>query len=54
LIVVVQIFVSQSQSIETLRHQLLYPMLDPVRAPIIGKAGRQTCRQIQPLLDLSQ
>jgi len=52
--VIVQIFVSQSQTIDSLGHQLLYRVLDQFRIPIIGEAGSKLMEHPDALLDLPQ
>src|SRR6516165_12597534 len=51
---VVQIFVSQTQTEQPLLQQIDQRMLDPLRIPIIRKAGRELFDQTKPLLDLPQ
>jgi len=52
--VIVQIFVSQSQTIDSLGHQLLHRVLDQIRIPIIAEAGSKLMEDPDALLDLPQ
>jgi hypothetical protein len=51
---VVQIFIPQGQSLDSLGHQFLHAVLDLVRPAVIGEARRQACSQTQPPIDLAQ
>src|SRR5258708_34145824 len=54
LFVIVQIFISQSQPIDSLGDQLLHWMFDQIGVPIIGEAGRKLPEDPNALLDLPQ
>jgi hypothetical protein len=54
LLVIVQIFVAQSQTIDSLGHHLLHRMFDQIRIPIIGEAGGKLAKHPDALLDLPQ
>ena len=54
LLVIVQIFVSQGQTIDSLCHQFLHRMIDQIRIPIIGEASSELAENPHPLLDLPQ
>ena len=54
LLVIVQIFISQGQPIDSLGHQLLYRMFDQIGIPIIGEAGGKLVEDPNALLDLPQ
>ena len=54
LLVIVQIFISQGQTIDSLSHQLLHLVFDQIGIPIIGEAGSKLVEDPDPLLDLSQ
>jgi hypothetical protein len=51
---VVQIFIPQGQSLDSLGHQFLHAVLDLVRPAVIGEARRQARGQPQPPIDLPQ
>ena len=51
---IVQIFVSQGQPIDSLSHQLLHRMFDQIGIPIIGEAGGKLVEDPDALLDLPQ
>jgi hypothetical protein len=52
--VVVQIFIAQGQTIDSLGYQLLYGMFDQMGIPIIGEAGGELVEDPDALLDLPQ
>jgi hypothetical protein len=52
LLVIVQIFVSQGQTIDSLGHQLLHRVLDQIRIPIIGETSSKLVEDPDALLDL--
>ncbi len=54
LLVIVQVFVSQGQPIDSLGHQLLHRMFDQIGIPIIGEAGGKLAQDPNALLDLPQ
>ena len=54
LLVIVQILLTQGQTIDALRHQLLHGVFDPVRIAIIGEAGGKLAQDPDALLDLPQ
>ena len=51
---IVQIFVSQGQTIDSLGHHLLHRMFDQFGIPIIGEAGGKLAQDPNPLLNLPQ
>jgi len=51
---IVQIFVSQGQTIDPLGHHLLHRVFDKLRIPIIGEAGGKLAENPDPFLDLPQ
>ena len=51
---IVQIFVSQGQTIDPLGHHLLHPMFDQIGIPIIGEAGSKLAQDPDAFLDLPQ
>ena len=51
---IVQIFVSQGQTIDSLSHQFLYLVFDQIRIPIIREAGGKLVEDPDPFLDLAQ
>src|SRR3979490_991515 len=53
-LMIVQIFVSQGQTIDSLGHQLLHRMLDQIGIPIISEAGGKLAEDPDALLDLPQ
>jgi hypothetical protein len=50
--VIIQIFVSQSQTIDSLGHQLLHRVLDQIRIPIISETSGKLVEDPDALLDL--
>ena len=54
LLVIVQVFIFQGQTIDSLCHQFLHRMIDQIRRPIIGEAGSELAENPRPLLDLPQ
>jgi len=52
LLVIVQIFVSQGQTIDSLGHQLLQRVLDQIRIPIISETSGKLVQNPDALLDL--
>ena len=54
LLVIVQIFISQGQPIDSLGHQLLHRMFDQIGVPIIREAGGKLVEDPDALLDLPQ
>ena len=54
LLVIVQIFVSQGQTIDSLSHHLHHLVFDQIGIPIIGKAGGKLAEDPDALLDLPQ
>jgi hypothetical protein len=54
LLVIIQIFVSQGQAIDSLGHHLLHLMFDPIRIPIIDEAGGKLAQNPDAFLDLPQ
>jgi hypothetical protein len=54
LLVVVQIFVAQGQTIDSLGYQLLHRMFDQIRISIIGEAAGKLAQDPDALLDLPQ
>ncbi len=51
---IVQIFVSQGQTIDSLGHQLLHRVFNQVRIPIIREAGGKLTEDLDPLLNLPE
>ena len=51
---VVQIFIAQGQTIDSLGYQLLYRMFDQIGIPIIGEAAGKLVEDPDALLDLPQ
>jgi hypothetical protein len=54
LLVIVQIFVSQGQTIDSLGHHLLQRVFDQIGIPIIGKAGGKLAQYPDTFSDLPQ
>jgi hypothetical protein len=53
-IVIVQIFIAQRQTINTLRHQLMHAVLDALRIAVIGETRRQPIQRSHTLINLTQ
>ena len=51
---VVQIFIAQGQTIDSLGYQLLYRMFDQIGIPIIGEASGKLVEDPDALLNLPQ
>src|SRR5664280_1403316 len=54
LVVIVQILVAQSQSVNPLCHQLRHRVFHQFRIPIVRKAARELADDASPLLDFAQ
>ena len=54
LLMIVQIFVSQGQTIDPLGYHLLHPVFDTLRIAIIGEAIGKLAENPDPFLDLPQ
>jgi hypothetical protein len=52
--VIVQIFVSQSQTVDSLGHHLCHLVFDPIGIPIISEAPGKLAENPNPFLDLPQ
>ncbi len=54
LVVIIQVFIPQRQSVHPLRHQLLDPVLDSLRVPMVRETSRKLGEDSRPLLHLAQ
>jgi hypothetical protein len=54
LLVIVQILIPQRQPVHALGHQLLHPVLNALRLPMIAETARKLLDDSRPLLHLAQ
>src|SRR2546426_3078890 len=54
LLVVIQVFVAQRQSVNPLRQHLVQLMLDPLPSAVVGEAGRDALQQTNLAVRLAQ
>jgi len=52
--VIIEIFITEGQAIDPLRHQLLHGVCNEIRIPVVPEAGRKLAHDPDALLYFSQ